>query len=82
MNNQKLIAAALFLPLFGFFLFQPPWISLFAADASIGGVPLLIVYLFAVWLALIVFAFVLNRSLVRRGSRLEEETEPGGDASL
>lgn len=80
MNRQKLIAAALFLPLFGFVLFQPPWISLFPADVSIGGVPLQIVYLFTVWLALIVFAVILNRSLVRRGSRLDEETEPGRDA--
>lgn len=73
MNRQKLLAAALFLPLFGFLLFQPPWISLFPADVSVAGVPLQIVYLFAVWLGLILAVVALNHALVRPGARQDEE---------
>lgn len=79
MNRQKLVAAALLLPLFGFLLFQPPWISLFPPDVSIGGVPLQVAYLFAVWLALIAASILLNRALARPGLRLDEDTDPGGD---
>jgi hypothetical protein len=51
--------AARLLPVIGAVLFMPPLIALFVGDVSIMGVPLIVVYLFGVWLALIVCAALL-----------------------
>ena len=55
--------AARLLPALGVFLLMPPVITLFAVQADVGGVPLIVVYLFGVWLALIAAAALLARSL-------------------
>lgn len=55
--------AAVVLPLLGLFLLMPPVIALFAVPLDIGGVPLLVVYLFGVWLALVLCAALLGRAL-------------------
>jgi hypothetical protein len=55
--------AARLLPLVGVILLMPPVVSLFVADATVGGVPLIVVYLFCTWLALIGFAAWLARRL-------------------
>ena len=55
--------AARLLPIIGLFLFMPPVVTLFAADADVGGVPLIVAYIFGVWLALIVCAAWLGRRL-------------------
>tara|TARA_R110002096_G_scaffold201212_11_gene385561 strand:+ start:435 stop:698 length:264 start_codon:yes stop_codon:yes gene_type:complete len=64
-NRQKLHAAALALPLLGLFLLISPIIRLFGPDKSLGGVSLVVLYIFGVWILLIVLAFVLARMLVR-----------------
>ncbi|MGB6054050.1 MAG: hypothetical protein WBG17_02315 [Burkholderiaceae bacterium] len=55
--------AAVALPLFGLFLLMPPLITLFAAGLDLGGVPLIVIYVFGVWIALIVCAALLARRL-------------------
>jgi len=55
--------AAVALPLFGLFLLMPPLIGLFASHLDIGGVPLIVIYVFGIWAALIVCAALLARRL-------------------
>ncbi len=54
--RRRFSDAALVLPFAGAFLLMPPFISVFVADIHIAGIPLIIVYLFAVWFALIAIA--------------------------
>jgi putative effector of murein hydrolase LrgA (UPF0299 family) len=56
--------AAALLPVLGLVLFMPPVVTLFAAAyADVAGVPLVVVYVFGTWLALIVAAAWLSRRL-------------------
>jgi hypothetical protein len=57
---------AIVLPLLGLFLLMPPVIALFAAPLHVAGVPLIVVYLFGVWLALVLGAVLLGRALQPR----------------
>ena len=63
----RLVAASVLLPCIGLFLLMPPVVQLFALDVDIGGVPLIVVYLFGVWLALIACAAWLAWRLTRSG---------------
>jgi hypothetical protein len=58
--------AAHVLPLLGLFLLMPPMIALFAVPLDIAGVPLIVAYLFGVWLALVLGAALLGRALLPR----------------
>ena len=60
---QRIRDAASVLPILGAFLLLPPVVTLFAVQVDVAGVPLLVVYLFGVWLALIVCAALLARRL-------------------
>ena len=62
-RSQRMREAAVLLPLVGLFLLLPPLIGLFAAPLDIGGVPLVVLYLFAVWLGLVIAAMRLGRGL-------------------
>ncbi|MGG7567024.1 hypothetical protein ACQ5SO_12795 [Rhodovulum sp. DZ06] len=53
-------------PVVGTFLLTPPFILVFAADATVFGVPLLLAYLLAVWVGLIFGAWRLSGRLRRR----------------
>lgn len=64
--------AARLLPLIGLFLLLPPVIAPFAAPVDVLGVPLLVLYLFAVWLGLIVAAALLARALAPQAPAGEE----------
>jgi hypothetical protein len=57
--------AALVLPLAGLALVVPPVVNLFVGDGLVLGVPLIGVYLFAVWAALIAAAAGLAHRLRR-----------------
>lgn len=61
--RPRLVAGAVLLPCIGLFLVMPPLIQLFARDVDIGGIPLIVVYLFGVWIGLICCAFWLSRRL-------------------
>jgi len=58
--------AAIVLPLLGLVLLMPPVIALFAVPIRVGGVPLIVVYVFGVWLALVLGAALLGRALQPR----------------
>ena len=57
--NPRLRDAAALLPALAVFLLMPPVITLFTGGHKVGGVPLIVVYLFGAWLALIVAAALL-----------------------
>ncbi len=63
LRQRKARDRALILPLVGLILIMPPVAAIFQLDARIGGVPFLLVYLFAVWAALIAGAAGLARRL-------------------
>lgn len=52
-------SVAVALPLLGLFLLMPPIVVLFARGVGVAGVPLIVIYLFGVWAALIVGAVLL-----------------------
>jgi len=64
----RLRDAAALLPVLGTFLLMPPVISLFTGQRALAGVPLIVVYLFGVWLLLIVAAALMARRLARSGA--------------
>ena len=56
--------AAGLLPVLATVLFMPPVVTLFAAThAELSGVPLIVVYVFGTWLALIAATALLSRRL-------------------
>jgi len=55
--------AAAILPFLGVVLLFPPLIHIFAAPATVAGVPLIVVYLFGVWAAIIVVAYLVSRRM-------------------
>lgn len=63
--SPRLRDAAVVLPLLGLFLLMPPMIRLFVAKHDIAGVPLIVAYLFGVWVVLIACAALLARGIAR-----------------
>ncbi len=59
LRRRKVTDAAIFLPLLGTFLLMPPLIRVFASNGEVAGIPVVIVYLFAIWLVLIIVAWRL-----------------------
>lgn len=51
------------LPFLAVVLLAPPIILIFSAPLRVGGVPLIVLYLFGVWAAVIVAALLLSRRL-------------------
>lgn len=60
---QALAAVA---PVLGAFMLMPPFITVFGAPETVFGVPLILAYLLAVWVALIFTAWRLSGRLRRR----------------
>jgi len=54
---------AFFLPVVGALLVMPPLVLLFDIKANLFGIPLIVAYLFSVWILLIFASFMLNRRL-------------------
>ncbi|HEY9009544.1 MAG TPA: hypothetical protein VIN06_00860 [Devosia sp.] len=53
MTRGKLISAALFFGILGTMLLMPPLVLLFNVEVRFFGVPVEVIYLFAVWLVLV-----------------------------
>lgn len=53
-------------PIFGFLLLIPPVIGLFVTQSTVFGAPVVVVYIFGVWLGLIALAAMLARKLSRQ----------------
>ncbi|QIE54604.1 hypothetical protein G5B40_03620 [Pikeienuella piscinae] len=62
---ERTYEAAMALPIAGLALFTPPLIGLFASDAGVFGVPMIVAYMFAAWVALVLCAYLLARRIKR-----------------
>ncbi len=76
---------ALLLPVAGFLLTMPPLVMIFSRPLLVLGVPLLYLYLFTLWCALIVGGAALAHRLTRAEAETattatESGPETGGDA--
>jgi hypothetical protein len=76
LRHRKARDRAAILTLVGAALFLPPVASVFRVDASIAGIPLLVVCIFGVWAALIAGAAVLAPRL----GEAEAAEDPGAGA--
>jgi len=65
--SPRLQNAAVVVPLAALFLFMPPLMSLFAAPVSVFGIPLVVLYMFGVWAALVLVTWSLARRLAASG---------------
>lgn len=63
LSPSKATHAALCVPLLGIFLLMPPVVFLFMKPISIFGIPLLVAYIFTVWLGLILLARYMAKIL-------------------
>lgn len=86
--SPRLRDAAVVLPLVGLFLLMPPVITLFVRPAEVAGVPLIVAYLFGVWLALIGCAALLGRRIAPdaapdpgRGTASDPVADPGPEGA-
>ena len=70
-QSPRLRDAAVVLPLLGLFAWMPPLIGLFTASGRVLGVPLIVAWLFGIWLVLIIAAFWFSRRL-----DIEDELDP------
>ena len=61
--TPRLRSAAALVPLLGLALLLPPLIALFVAPVRVFGIPLIVLYLFGLWAALIGAAGWLSRRL-------------------
>ncbi len=62
-NRRKLENAALALSVFGVILMVPPLLSIFNIPIKLFGAPLVVIYLFSLWLVLIGATFFLSSRL-------------------
>ena len=74
MTRSKLTSAALFFGIMGTMLFLPPLVLLFNVETRVFGVPAEVIYLFAVWLALVLGAAWFSYRMPHEG---EEKGEDG-----
>lgn len=63
--SKRMRDVAVIAPILGFVLLIPPVIGLFATDSTVFGAPLILVYLFGIWIGLIAWAAVIARGLSR-----------------
>ncbi|MCK9517133.1 MAG: hypothetical protein WCZ18_12425 [Ottowia sp.] len=68
-------SAAVALPLLGLFLLMPPVVTLFAGGMGVAGVPLIAIYLFGVWAALILCAGLLAWRLRPERTRTDDPAD-------
>lgn len=64
-ERRRIESAAFVLPIFGAALIVPPIINVFNVEVRVFGVPLEVVYFFAVWVGLVAGAVQLSRVLPR-----------------
>lgn len=76
LRHRKIRDRALILPIVGLLLLTPPLANIFELDAAFDGVPIVLIYVFTVWAALVAGAVLLSRGL--RNAAIEPT--PGGDA--
>ncbi|MCF6327282.1 MAG: hypothetical protein L3J21_08325 [Devosiaceae bacterium] len=60
---KRIVFLAKLLPVIGVVLILPPLVSVANVDANLFGFPAIITYMFAVWIFLILAAYLLQRKL-------------------
>jgi Sec-independent protein secretion pathway component TatC len=68
-NRQRTRDAALILPILGAFLLISPAASVFDSTSTVLGLPVVVLYVFGVWLGMIVAALALARRLSAQEDR-------------
>ena len=76
MKQRKLESVALLLAVFGTLLIMPPLVLLFVHEGRLFGIPIPIVYLFAVWAVLVFGARRLAHLLSDRPRVTEADRDP------
>ena len=76
-RNRRHREAALLIPVFGAFLMLPPILGLFDGPHAFAGIPILHIYVFAVWFGLILGAALLSRPLSAEAEREERGPREG-----
>lgn len=82
-GKQSTRDAGTLLPIVAAILFLPPLTLIFSAPIAIGGLPLILVYLFTAWALVIAAACFLASRLEDIGIRQgEAPSQPGDDISV
>lgn len=76
MTSRRVRDRSIILLLLGLTLLVSPMASIFEIDEKVGGVPVTLIYLFAVWALLILGAAYLSRGL-RRSEEANARSENG-----
>jgi len=76
--HRKWQEAALITPVVGMFILMPPFISIFSIDASLFGIPLIVLYIFVVWALLILMTRFLSAKLMREYPMDRNDAETDG----
>lgn len=74
-DAQGVRDAATLLPATAAILLLPPFILVFAAPVLIAGIPLIVVYIFGVWAAIVFCGWLLAHSLARADATADTEGE-------
>lgn len=64
----------------GAILLMPPVAAVFVLDVTVFGIPLVVFYIFAVWLALIIGAAILAKPLGRMDYRAQSDVSSDSDS--
>lgn len=75
-QRDKVESIAFLLPLFGFLLLMPPAVLAFSLPSAIAGVPIIVLYIFAIWGGLIIGAAWLARRLAQPFEDQSVASEP------
>lgn len=74
-DRRKLENIAVALPIFGAAMILPPVVGVFAAEARIIGVPVIVIYFFSMWVLFIFGAYLLSRRLkTRQETKIVDES--------
>lgn len=75
-RRERLADLAILLPLLGAFALLSPLVRAFAQPLEVAGAPLIVVYIFGVWAALILVAALLARSIPTTARKPEPPPPP------
>jgi len=84
LRRRKWQESALIVPILGIFLLLPPFISVFSINMSVFGIPLIVLYIFTVWIALILVTRFLAQKLMRdyETDHSKKTNETGSDTTI
>ncbi len=80
-HRRKWQEAALIVPVLGLCLLIPPFISIFSIKISFFGVPLIVLYIFLVWITLILTTRFLSIKLMQNDPGQENEPDADGNGN-